>query len=169
MEEQDLKCVYNLVSNIAGGNAWELDAGLRAECEQAINLNKIEFDQLGNMNYDGHFVSTIRNFEDDAMWRNHKVKASSIVTSVVKYYTRLLTTMLQEKLIIIPDKELILMTAIAHLDSPPENPTRLAEAIVVAFKNKDDEELETLPREIRKLLKFYYVPETTRRDAKPKA
>lgn len=169
MDEQNLKCVYNLVDNIASGGAWEMDAGLKAECEQAINLNKIELDQAGNMSYDGHFVSTIRNIDDDAMWKNHKVTTSSVVTSVIKYYSRLLTTMIQEKLVTIPDKELILMTAIAHLDFPPKNPHKLAEAIVVGFKNKDDDELESLPREIRKLLKFYYVSETTRRDAKPKA
>ena len=165
MQKKDIKQVFNIIDNIAGGCKFVLDNSLREECIKEVQTDMITFDHSGNVYYKGHFVTTLNNWEDNGAWKNRRLTRSRTLSSLVKFYGQMLYTLLQAGEVVLPDKELVIMTAINNLEVVPRNPT-LATAIIIGFKNKDDDELKKLPREIRKLLKFYYVPETTRRDVK---
>jgi hypothetical protein len=165
MDEQKIDRVYNLISSIASGSKWEIEDSFREELTNELDFDAIFFDDNGNMFYGGHFVSTVRAIEDETLWKNRKIYRTNILKDMVKFYSRMLRTLLINREVRIPDRELIIMIGLKYLDVKPPNPM-LSYAIVDPFKDKDDEELEKLPREIRKLLKFYFVPESTRRNAK---
>ena len=166
MQKKDIKRIFNIIDNIAGNCKWEMDEELRAICREAVQTDYITFDDTGNVFYKQHFVTTLNNWEDNGAWKNRRLTGSKTLSSLVRFYSGMMHTLLRAGEIVLPDKQLVIMAAIENLDIVPSNPT-LAAAIVVGYKWKDDDELEKLPREIRKLIKFYFVPETTRRDVKP--
>lgn len=165
VDKQKIDRVFNLIESIAGGGKWQIEDAFREELTNELDFDAIHFDEGGNLFYNGHFVSTVRAIEDETLWKNRKLYRTNILQDLTIFYARLLRTLLVSKEVAIPDRELIIMVGIKYLDVKPTNPV-LSHAIVEPFKNKDDKELEKLPREIRKLLKFYYVPESTRRNAK---
>lgn len=165
MDKQKVDRVYTLIDAIAHGAKWQIEDSFRIEMTDELDMDSIYFDENGNLFYEGHFVSTVRAIEDESMWKNRKVYKTNILSDLTKFYAKMLRTLLINRELLIPDRELLIMVGIKYLKVYPSNPI-LSYAIVEPFKNKDDEELEKLPREIRKLLQFYYVPETTRRNAK---
>lgn len=165
MDKQKVDRVFNLMQNIACGSRFDIEDSYRQDLMSVIDLKKITFDEIGNMYYDGNFVNTLRNLDDLSMWKNQKVNKANVITELAAFYAQSLLTLFINKVIIIPDRELIICAAIELMEGRPNTPV-ISEAIVRPFKDKNDEELEKLPREIRKLIKFYYVPESTRRDAK---